>query len=385
MTAGAEEKLIRGVSTNIHHRFNHIDALRAVAVMMVVGSHAHGLDRVPGESGVTMFFVISGFIITYVLLRELEKTGGFHLGRFYFRRAAKLFPPLLVAVIVPTLVWALFNPLDWWAFAAQVFFAFNWVLVGTEPAIVPGSGVVWSLAVEEQFYIAFALIWLVLVRLPRPRRNLMLLGAIAAVGSFSVRLSLHMAEAPDTRIRFGTDSRLEAIAIGVFIAAALGSLTVSNHPRAVATRRALGHPAMLLAALLAFASTVIIRDEVFRDTGRFTLQAVTAALIIAYGFERGTGVIGRTFDKVASWRLVQLIGLSSYSIYLVHYILLYAALPVLEQLPHPAAALLEIVGGTAAGIAIYWIVELPVLRVRPRIERWILRTKSASTRKEHQP
>lgn len=69
--------------------------MRAGAVMLVVLSHA-GLTAVPGGSGVTIFFVISGFIITHLLLRELEKTNSFDIRGFYLRRALKIFPPLLV-------------------------------------------------------------------------------------------------------------------------------------------------------------------------------------------------------------------------------------------------------------------------------------------------
>ncbi|WP_181365120.1 acyltransferase family protein [Arthrobacter sp. HMWF013] len=87
--------------------------MRAFAVMLVVVAHA-GLGLIiPGGSGVTIFFTISGFIITYLMLRERDKTGGFSLGGFYFRRAVKIAPPLILAVVIPTLIYAIFEDINW--------------------------------------------------------------------------------------------------------------------------------------------------------------------------------------------------------------------------------------------------------------------------------
>src|SRR3954469_19419128 len=101
MTSG-DPKTAPEPPLNSANRFAHIDAMRAVAVGLVVVAHA-GLDRVvPGGSGVTIFFSISGFIITYLVLRERDSAGGFAVGHFYLRRALKLGPPLVVIVFIPT-------------------------------------------------------------------------------------------------------------------------------------------------------------------------------------------------------------------------------------------------------------------------------------------
>ncbi|MGW9345945.1 acyltransferase family protein, partial [Streptomyces albidoflavus] len=105
---------------NSANRFAHIDAMRAFAVMVVVIAHAGLGHIVPGGSGVTIFFSISGFIITYLLLRERQKTDGFSVSSFYRRRFFKIFPPFAVAVIVPSLIWSIQHPIDWTAFLAQI-------------------------------------------------------------------------------------------------------------------------------------------------------------------------------------------------------------------------------------------------------------------------
>ena len=133
------------------HRLDYLDAMRAAAVSLVVVMHS-GLTITPGDGGVVVFFVISGYIITRLLLTERARTGGFDLYGFYRRRLYKLAPPLLAVVVLPTFVYAAFRPVDWGAVAAQVGFAYNWTKIYDYQGsleVLPGSEVVWSLAIEE--------------------------------------------------------------------------------------------------------------------------------------------------------------------------------------------------------------------------------------------
>ena len=119
---------MQNVPKNVANRFDHIDGLRAFAVLLVVFMHS-GFSFFPGGGGVTVFLGISGFIITYVLLREREVSGQFDLRSFYVRRAFKLIPPFIVAIVIPTLVYWIFNPINIWVFLSQIFFSYNWVRV----------------------------------------------------------------------------------------------------------------------------------------------------------------------------------------------------------------------------------------------------------------
>ena len=201
---------------NRANRLAHIDALRAGSVMLVVAMHA-GLTFLPGDGGVTAFFAISGFVITHILLREREATGHFSVGRFYWRRAWKIAPPFLVIILLPTLLYATSHDISWAGVLAQIFFVYNWQLIvdpSAAAAVLPGTDVLWSLSVEEQFYIVFAVIWLFAVRARHWRRIVTVLAAATIAGSIAVRWVLAVDSANDVHLLKGTDARMEAIAWG---------------------------------------------------------------------------------------------------------------------------------------------------------------------------
>ncbi|WIB16058.1 acyltransferase [Curtobacterium sp. MCPF17_050] len=355
---------------NAANRFAHIDALRAFAVTLVVVAHAGLGDRVPGGSGVTIFFAISGFIITYLALNERARTGSFAIGRFYFRRAAKLAPPFFVLICVPTLIWSAFNSLDWRAFAAQILFAYNWYKVDGGAAVLPGSGVVWSLAIEEQFYVVFAILWLVLTRSPAAVRLLSAVTVVVIVASSCLRFAFAL-DGPGTlshRIYYGTDTRIDAIAFGLLCAIALNWWERRGKPSDV-FRRTLGSNWSLVAAIGLFGASLLIRDQVFRDSARYSLQALFACLVLLYGFLNGTSVVPRVFAAVARLRFLNEIGLASYSIYLVHLPIIYLISPHLQALDPYSRALLLAAIGIVAGVASYHVIEVPTLRMRRRLER----------------
>ncbi|MFC3480294.1 acyltransferase family protein [Kocuria carniphila] len=351
--------------------FAHIDAMRAGAVMLVVFSHA-GLTAVPGGSGVTIFFVISGFIITHLLLRELEKTNSFDIRGFYLRRALKIFPPLLVIVILPSLVYGLFKSLNWVDVAGQLLFFFNWVYVDSDVSVLPGTIVVWSLSIEEQFYLAVAFLWLLLVRGRRPVAGLRVLAWAIIVYSVLARAVLFFSGATSDRIYFGTDTRSEAIAMGILVALWFRTRRLRAHEatgaRAVAARKddLLGKDVVLWVALVLYLVSLIIRDDLFRETLRYSMQAVAAALVIMWGLVGAGGPMGRALNRFMKLQIVQLLGLASYSIYLVHLIVIRALEPVTAGLPEPITIVLGVVLGTGAGVLVWWGVEEPVVKWRQR-------------------
>ena len=172
---------------NRARRYAHIDAMRAFAVMIVVVAHAGLGHIIPGGSGVTIFFTISGFIITLLVLRERDREGTFSVRRFYFRRAAKIFPPFIIAVVVPSAIWAVWHPDVWMGLLTQLLFVFNWAKPFVH--VLPGTEVVWSLSIEEQFYIVFALVWILLARRRYWRPVLSALALFAVVGSVAIRIA----------------------------------------------------------------------------------------------------------------------------------------------------------------------------------------------------
>ena len=353
--------------------------MRAVAVMLVVIGHAGLADRVPGGSGVTIFFGISGFIITFLLLREQERTRTFDVRAFYARRALKILPPLTLVVIIPTLISGLFSPIHWRALLGVVFFYFNWLFLNGVGEPFPGSAVVWSLSIEEQFYLAFAIVWAAALRFRIRTESFIASVVLVALLSLAARIgfvtfSRLTGEALENRIYYATDTRIEAIAFGVLTAFAFFLSTVQ--PGATRRRDGAFHlgavvrffqtDAALTLAGCFFLASLAIRDEWFRYTFRFSIQALAACVVIIYGFGTCNTLVRRCFDFCVHLKAVQIIGLASYSIYLIHLTVMLYAKPFLAgvslSLQVPALTL----AGVLSGISVYYLVERPIQQWKKR-------------------
>lgn len=356
------------------NRFAHIDAMRAFAVLLVVLAHA-GLGRVvPGGSGVTIFFSISGFIITYLLLRERDKTGTFSARAFYFRRAVKIAPPLVLIVAIPSLVLMGMGMgiVDFETLLSQLLFVFNWTYLSGATNFLDGSDVVWSLAIEEQFYIVFALVWLSIVRVRRWRMVIFAISATGVLYSTATRIVMASDPALGERIYYGSDTRLDGIAWGVLSALGFHWL---QHRQALGTRiaRIMASDMILVASVCVYILSLVYRDEYFRDTFRYSLQSLAACAVILYGLLPGRGALRAIFYRISQWRIVSLIGLSSYSIYLVHLVVMNTMRSVVD-LPGPISVVCLTGLGITAGIFVYKFVEVPVHKwsVQLRLRRAVL-------------
>ncbi|TSD94464.1 acyltransferase [Skermania sp. ID1734] len=350
------------MTSRTDNRFAHIDAMRALAVMLVVVAHAGWGNIVPGGSGVTIFFSISGFIITYLLLRERDRTGGFKMGGFYLRRAVKIGPPLLVCVIIPTVILGVIKTINWAPVVGILFFYYNWFKAAGYPdAPLPGSGVVWSLSIEEQFYLGFAIIWVLTIRSRVRLRWLAAAAGLAAVVSLGLRILL--ASGPEDRIYYGSDTRLDGIALGIVTAIAFHySLRQSGAVQKVV--HWCMRDSVFFAAVLLYLLSLVIRDDWFRNTLRYTFQSVAACLVILYGFGTYESRTRAVFNTLARLRLVRFIGLSSYSIYLIHITAMYYVYDLTEGLSDQVRTAVLAVAGTVSGMLIYLAVERPVQRLR---------------------
>lgn len=350
-------------------RFKHVDALRAIAVLLVAVSHAGLGFIVPGGAGVTIFFTISGFIITHILLRERMKSGSFDPRQFYVKRLLKLAPPLFVIIVIPTLIYSFSAKIDWYAFLGQVFFFYNWIRISADGAVLPGSGVTWSLAIEEQFYIGFSLFWIFASRVKAYMRAMQVLAIVAIVWALVTRFILAAAGASEHRVEFGTDSRLDSIALGILAATIYAS--VSERTGGVIGFRRLTNFAaktwVFLSAALLFLIATTVPNEFFKDTLRYFLQSLAIAVILIFGMQRPSTMLGRIYSGFCGLPFLQVIGLASYSIYLVHVPLYHLVDWVNLGIEAPVLISLKLVLSVSLGILVWRILEVPIERYKARL------------------
>lgn len=370
-------------------RFAHVDFIRAIAVLFVVFFHSGIDDNLMGTAGVTMFFVVSGFVITNLVLREAESAatamparGRFRIGRFYLRRAFKLLPPLLVAVVLPSVLVGIFTNwqhINGYKILAMLGFVFNAVKIDTGlEGIVPGTVVTWSLSVEEQFYLGFAALWFLLMRfvtMATARRVLRWLALVSVAYSLvaSVVMVLTSNGALVPRVYFGTDTRMGAISLGVLVALAYRSpgfeqLRVEYHDAGKRASR-LAIDSLLVVTLLLGLVALGNRDLFATHTIMPFAHAGFTAVVICYGLlvaGAPGSTIASTFSRITNLHIFQLIGRASYSIYLVHYPLIYGMRGWWHGFHTWWDALAGIVVGVSAGVALWLIVERPIERLKNR-------------------
>ncbi|MBM9460647.1 acyltransferase [Nocardioides sp. zg-536] len=295
-----------------------IEGLRAIAVLSVLVYHA-GLAWLPGGfAGVDVFFVISGFLITSLMVREVEQRGRLRLARFWARRARRLLPAGTLVLAFSALVTVFCLPAgDRKPFGGDIvaaaFYLVNWRLGDREVDYLAedvGASPVqhyWSLAVEEQFYIVWPLLIALVVALVSQRRRLALFATVAVLTLASFAWTLHYVQEVPGQAFFVSTTRVWELGVGALLAVAYPVLVrLPQWLRQVAG----------WAGLAAIATVMLAYEPSWDWPGLGTLLPVlgTAGVILAGGTtpDRGVGaVIG---IRPAVW-----IGALSYSLYLWHW------------------------------------------------------------------
>ncbi len=305
-------------------RVVRIDALRAAAVLLVVVAHS-GFNKVPGGYGVTLFFVISGFVITSLILDEYQKTLNFNWRNFAIRRLLKIAPPLIGIVVLPTLILWQELKVDINAFFYQIFFIFNWLKIKeSAESVLPGSEVVWSLSIEEQFYFLFALTWLLLFKKQNAILLLFILSLCTWTTSTALRIFFSYSDSPHDetgnlpRIYYGSDTRASAIIIGIILSIVMKTNFLHHNLDGIKTF--ISSRVAFVSSLLLLTLSFVLRQEFFRDTFRFTVQEICSAVLVAGALNKDC------WPRIVTWitdcKMTKLLGTASYSIYLAHLIVI---------------------------------------------------------------
>jgi peptidoglycan/LPS O-acetylase OafA/YrhL len=340
-----------------------LDGLRGLAVAGVLLFHAGHL--IGGYLGVDLFFVLSGFLITSLLLAERERTGGISLGAFWARRARRLFPALvamLMGVSLYALVFAApdeLNQIRGDALATLAYVA-NWreIFTGTSywaqfAAPSPLSHT-WSLAIEEQFYLiwplaVFGLFWW---RRGSARMLLAVSLALAAV-SATVMGVLYVPGADPSRVYMGTDTRAESLLLGAALAALIAWRGPSRSRAAGVVLEASGWVAV---AGLAWAWTRVngVTGGMYR--GGFVLCSLAVVSVIASVSRPAPGPLAR----ILSLKPLCALGIISYGVYLWHWPIYVLFDPQRTHLGDWPLTALRI--GTTLTVATisFYVLELPI-------------------------
>lgn len=339
-----------------------LEGLRAVAVVLVLLYHAAVPGVRGGYIGVDVFFVLSGFLITGLLLREIQATGAVSLATFYARRLRRLLPAaalcLAVTVVISAVVLPPLQVLDVAGdgaaaslYAANLRFAFQ-ATDYLQSEVAPSPLLhFWSLGVEEQFYLFWpALLLLVGRRRPDARRRIGIL-AIAVLGA-SFAVSTWLTTANEPWAFYSLPARAWELAIGALLAVA-GSRLGLLSARLAAGAGWLG--------LLMIAASGLVLDTATPFPGiAALLPTVGAGLVIAAGVRRPS--VGPVF--LLGWRPLRFLGRISYSLYLWHWpILVLPAVAMGGALPLRVRLALALVAIAVAAASLRWV-EDPIRRGR---------------------
>ena len=345
-----------------------LDGIRAVAFMLVFCAHgtpAFISHFIPASLGVTIFFFLSGYLITTLLRREWERTGTVSLRDFYIRRGLRILVPLyLVYGLAQAVDYFIFHrqPGTLSGFLSSVFYYFNYgYALGGYGVVLniyapTGMSVIWSLCIEEHFYLIFPVVFLALSRsrLSQGSRMFWLIGfCVLELAWRSVRVLDHFRVVADWNY-YATDARLDSILWGAVLAMFANpvfgdrSILPSRHQASV-----------FGTAVLALICSLAIPGSLYRDAFRYTVQALLLCVIFSFVVSRSEHRSVRWLE----WPWVRYIGWTSYVLYLCHYLILSTVGSTLHWVPRILIGFLLSLGFATA---MRYAVELPLQRLRSR-------------------
>lgn len=304
-----------------------LDFLRALAVVLVVLFH-YLPEKFPGGFiGVDIFFVVSGFIITYLLLNEYQRRGGIALKKFWIRRARRLLPALAVVLVTVTALLGLMGGDLLVGIFGQVFysgfFVANWLFISKDATYADYLTAdifqnTWSLGVEEQFYLLWPLILVVVLHFKNWRRVLLWVISMIAFISMLLMVLYSLRAGQVSRVYMGTDTRVFTLMFGALVAVLVlnripGSSLALSHAQIRATRAV----RVLLLSCAAFFVFLFAMGVHFEDRFVFRPGLILLALVIACLI--GYFLLNQDFAQKLDLPWVVWVARRSYAFYLWHW------------------------------------------------------------------
>jgi peptidoglycan/LPS O-acetylase OafA/YrhL len=335
-----------------------LDAVRAAGAFLVIAFH-FGFSSIPGPTGVLIFYVLSGFLITWLLLREHGQTGSVSLKGFYIRRALRIFPAFYFYwVAVMALRLALDKPIDWGQAVSSFFYVNNYYQGLAGDHLRSPLSHTWSLAVEEQFYLLWPLGFLLVLR---SRRGPALWLPAAIIGVWIYRSILHAGfKVSSVYIYEGFEARADHLLVGCLLAFALRRGWWTGFWRACC-----GHPALALLPIAGLGLSTLAHQRLgndYRFLAAFVLDPLLVAVLLAQ-------LIAFSDSPWWSWlnaRWLRYLGTISYSTYLWQQPILDPVRRLLDGWPMASQLMvaLALIYGVATGS--YYLIEKPFLRLKER-------------------
>jgi peptidoglycan/LPS O-acetylase OafA/YrhL len=344
-------------------RIPGLDGVRALSFILVFLSHLGFMGSRPGGFAVSVFFLLSGYLITSLLLREHHKTGTISLRAFYIRRSLRIFPSMYATLILCSLLvhWhVLKNPFNGTAATLEALYlenyAFWWQLAqGRHSFYVDGTGHFWSLCIEEHFYLLFPLLLLVLLRkkmsFDQISKTLFFICLVVLAWRF---VAVRIFPLGEEYCYSATDCRVDSILWGCLLA------TIEHQD---GWRKWFTYDRLL--RIFPFAVVLLASTFIFHETGRmtfrFTLQAIALMPILYLVTHFPESRLTRPLNHPV---LVHL-GVLSYALYLLH----GAVIEIVTRYVHASPIIVWPLAGLVvylAALALHWSVERPFLGLRAR-------------------
>lgn len=352
------------MKTSADFHIPSLDGIRGVAALMVFLSHAAFPRLIPGGFGVTIFFFLSGYLITTLLRREHENIGRISLGNFYLRRVFRILPPMYIVLTAAVLleVAGVFNSsMSMSGVLAQYAHLTNyWLVNNGQEGLAPATSIMWSLAVEEHFYLLFPLALGLLYRRFESRGIAGVLLAVCIAVLLWRMYLVYVAGYGHDYTYVATDTRLDSLLYGCIMG-------IWCNPVMDRGERVPGKPVWLALLAVSFAVllfTFVYRSESFREVFRYSFQGIAlfSVFFCAVRFHHWRGF---------AWldtRPMRAMGLISYTFYLVHVPVL---LLVKKYVPLPMypRAVIGFVLTVAVSAAMYYFVERHMATLRRRLHR----------------
>jgi peptidoglycan/LPS O-acetylase OafA/YrhL len=348
-----------------------LDGLRAISILLVLEHHAPWhigrMDFLPGGFiGVDIFFVLSGFLITTLLVQEWNRSQAINFRSFYLRRALRLFPPLFLLIILTGLYAFLLPPapgkpyVSLGGILAALFYSTNWVIALNHP-VADHLGplvITWSLAIEEQFYIFWPPLLYLALRFLRGHKRILISLTLVIVAISILRVGLTLTGVPASRLYYGTDTRADSLLIGCLLSLMLLWIGV---PRGISSRRAI--------QVLAVSSILVLTyfEFTLKHTGRalylggFTIISVCVGVILLMIFCAPVKVLVMILNTAPLvW-----IGRISYGLYLWHWPVRTVVLKITPNGSLVAEVAYLSLTFLVASLSFY-LLERPFLRLKKR-------------------